>query len=189
MCARLEIRTGLLNQYISARARLKLGRSPRSHSVPPGRAQREPQGYAGLTTDRTPRRARAVRAKCSLAGLTNPQNTNIMIFNFIFPLACDLVLATCACSSRKSQRIVDVLRPSILKFEFEDVRFLPLTLSLSNLLSARSLLSHKGASKMLRATGHARIVNPLPPASACVRFYLYPLPIGCGRLLLFMDGP
>ena len=31
---------------------------------------------------------------------------------------------------------------------------------LSNLLSARSLLSHssKGASKMLRATGHARMV-------------------------------
>ena len=65
------------------------------------------------SSDRTPRRARAVRAKCSLAGLTNPQNTNIMIFNFIFPLACDLVLATCACSSRKIQRIVDVLRPSI----------------------------------------------------------------------------
>ena len=40
-------RASLLNQYISARARLKLGRSPR---VPPGRAQREPQGYAGLTT-------------------------------------------------------------------------------------------------------------------------------------------
>ena len=32
-------------------------------------------------------------------------------------------------------------------------------LTLSNLLSARSLLSHaKGASKMLRATGHARMV-------------------------------
>ena len=30
---------------------------------------------------------------------------------------------------------------------------------LSNLLSARSLLSHKGASKMLRATGHARMVT------------------------------
>ena len=30
---------------------------------------------------------------------------------------------------------------------------------LSNLLSARSLLSHKGASKMLRATGHARMVS------------------------------
>ena len=30
---------------------------------------------------------------------------------------------------------------------------------LSNLLSARSLLSHTGASKMLRATGHARMVN------------------------------
>ena len=32
--------------------------------------------------------------------------------------------------------------------------------ALSNLLSARSLLSHKGASKMLRATGHARMVSP-----------------------------
>ena len=33
--------------------------------------------------------------------------------------------------------------------------------ALSNLLSARSLLSHssKGASKMLRATGHARMVS------------------------------
>ena len=30
---------------------------------------------------------------------------------------------------------------------------------LSNLLSARSLLSHKGASKMLRATGHVRMVK------------------------------
>ena len=32
---------------------------------------------------------------------------------------------------------------------------------LSNLLSARSLLSHKGASKMLRATGHARMVTKI----------------------------
>ena len=60
----------LLNQYISARARLKLGRSPRYLcSVPPGRAQREPQGYAGLTrlrrsprfAWRAPRRAAASR--------------------------------------------------------------------------------------------------------------------------------
>ena len=35
--------------YLCARA-AQIGRSPRSHSVPPGRAQREPQGYAGLTT-------------------------------------------------------------------------------------------------------------------------------------------
>ena len=34
--------------YLCARGS-KLGRSPCSHSVPPGRAQREPQGYAGLT--------------------------------------------------------------------------------------------------------------------------------------------
>ena len=46
--ARLEF--NLLNQYIFVRARgSKFGRSPRLCSVPPGRAQREPQGYAGLT--------------------------------------------------------------------------------------------------------------------------------------------
>ena len=40
---------------ISVRARLgsKFGRSPRSRSVPPGRAQREPQGYTGLANART----------------------------------------------------------------------------------------------------------------------------------------
>ena len=83
----------LLNQYICARA--AQNSDGRLAHVPPGRAQREPQGYAGLTTfygpffnmrvcqtsttrvrarldsDRMPPvRARAVRAKCSLAGLT-----------------------------------------------------------------------------------------------------------------------
>ena len=38
--------------------------------------------------------------------------------------------------------------------------------ALSNLLSARSLLSHKGASKMLRATGHARMVKPAKPCGS-----------------------
>ena len=46
--------------------------------------------------------------------------------------------------------LTDVVRPS-----WEGAR------GLSNLLSARSLLSHapKGASKMLRATGHARMAS------------------------------
>ena len=45
---------GFLNQYSCVRARLgsKFGRTPRLHtlcSVPPRRARREPQGYAGLS--------------------------------------------------------------------------------------------------------------------------------------------
>ena len=40
-------KTVFLNQYSFGRGS-KFGRSPRC-SVPPGRAQREPQGYAGLT--------------------------------------------------------------------------------------------------------------------------------------------
>ena len=38
----------LLNQYISARA-AQIGTVALLCSVPPGRAQREPQGYAGFT--------------------------------------------------------------------------------------------------------------------------------------------
>ena len=39
---------GLLNRYISARA-AQIGTVALLCSVPPGRAKREPQGYAGLT--------------------------------------------------------------------------------------------------------------------------------------------
>ena len=49
---RLSTYNNLLNQYICARAAQNLdGRLAHELcSVPPGRAQREPQGYAGLTS-------------------------------------------------------------------------------------------------------------------------------------------
>ena len=67
---------------------------------------------------------------------------------------------------------------------------LSLHVTLSNLLSARSLLSHsfshilaKGASKMLRATGHARMVTCNPVALTGLRgsFLRFPgVPRQCG---------
>ena len=69
----------------------------------------------GQDASLTQRRARAVRAKCSLAGLTTSKNTSDPILKMrkerflIFPLACDLVLATL---KPFALLLSDVARPS-----------------------------------------------------------------------------
>ena len=61
-------------------------------------------------------------------------------------------------------------------------------LTLSNLLSARSLLSHShgGASKMLRATGHARMVR-LTGRHMCERGVLSEFPAACAQASYCFD--